>query len=234
MRLLSQGMRPLSNLARRRALAAVERATTDARGMPGNLLLHERLDDLTAAARAIVAEVDRLPEAPYDLAGPGDHPIDSTVVGLLVGRHLELPGEELVELGLGLFLRDIGKLALPPAIVDKEGPLDDAELELMRRHPQHGLELLREEDARGRAREVIRFHHERWDGGGYPCGLAGEDIPPFARIAAAAGAFAATPSQPAGIETLRAGSGTAFDPELVDVFAYVAMARSPGLRAVAA
>jgi HD-GYP domain-containing protein (c-di-GMP phosphodiesterase class II) len=214
-------------------MTAIERATADARSMPGNLISHERLDDLTGAARAIIGEVDRLPEAPYDLTG-ADHPIDVTIVGLAVGRRLELPGDSLHELGLGLFLQDIGMLALPPAIVDKPGPLDDAELELMRRHPQRGLDLLREEDVGSGARAVIRHHHERWDGAGYPYGLAGQEIPLFARIAALAQAFSATPSQPAGIEALRAGSGQAFDPELVDVLEDVAMARSPGLRAVAA
>jgi HD-GYP domain-containing protein (c-di-GMP phosphodiesterase class II) len=215
-------------------MTALERASADARSMPGNLLPQERLDDMTGAARRIVAEVERLPEAPYDLAGPLDHPIDATVVGLLAGRRLDLTGDELLELGLGIFLRDIGKLALPPAIVDKPGPLDDAERELMRRHPQRGLELLRDEDIGRDARAVVRFHHERWDGAGYPVGLAAEDIPLFARIAALAGAFAATSSQPAGVDALHAGAGRAFDPHLVEVFEDVALARSPGLSAIAA
>jgi HD domain-containing protein len=234
MRPLSKGMRPLSNLARRTAMTALERASADARTMPGNLLPHERLDDLTAAARRIVAEVERLPEAPYDLAGPVDHPIDATVVGLLVGQRLDLPGESMLELGLGLFLQDIGKLALPPAIVHKPGPLDEAERELMRRHPLHGLDLLRDEDVGREARAVVRFHHERWDGGGYPAGLIGEEIPLFARIAALADGFTATTSQPAAVDVLRDGAGQAFDPALVEVLEDVAMARSPGLRAPAA
>jgi hypothetical protein len=233
MRPLSQGMRPLSNLARRTATAALERASADARSMPGNLLPHECLDDLTAAARRIVAEVERLPEAPYVLTGPGDRAIDATAAGLLVGRHLQLPSESLMQLGLGLFLKDIGKLTLPPAIVDKAGPLDEAELELMRRHPPHGLNLLRDEDVGRDARDVIRFHHERWDGAGYPAGLVGTETPLVARIAGLADAFVATTSQPVGVAALRAGSGSAFDPELVAVFEDVAMARSPGLRALA-
>jgi HD-GYP domain-containing protein (c-di-GMP phosphodiesterase class II) len=222
-------MRPLSNLTRRTTMAALERASADARSMPGNLLAHERLDDLTGAARRIVAEIERLPEAPYDLTGEGNHPIDTMVVGLLAGRSLALPGDALLELGLGLFLMDIGKLALPPAIVEKHGPLDEAERELMRRHPQYGLDLLRDEDLGPEARAVIRFHHERWDGAGYPFGLAGPVIPRFARIAALAEAFAAEASQPAAVAALAAGAGRAFDPELVEVFEDVAMARSPGL-----
>ena len=233
MRLLSKGMRPLSNLTRRTAMAALERASADARSMPGNLLPHERLDDLTAAARRIVAEVKGLPEAPYDLTGTGDRPIDAAVIGLLVGRRLELPDETLLQLGLGLFLQDIGKLALPPSIVAKADPLDHDEQELMRRHPELGLDLLRDEDIGRDARAVIRFHHERWDGGGYPLGLVGEEIPLLARIARLADAFVAERSQPEGVAALRAGAGTAFDPELVEVLAEVAMARTPGLHRAA-
>ena len=233
MRLLSKGMRPLSNLTRRTAMAALERAALDARSMPGNLLPHESLDDLTAAARRIAAEVKGLPEAPYDLTGTGDRPIDAAVIGLLVGRRLELPDETLLQLGLGLFLQDIGKLALPPSIVAKLGPLDHDEQELMTRHPELGLDLLRDEDIGRGARAVIRFHHERWDGGGYPLGLVGEEIPLLARIAGLADAFVAERSQQEGVATLRAGTGTSFDPELVEVLAEVAMARSPGLQQAA-
>jgi HD-GYP domain-containing protein (c-di-GMP phosphodiesterase class II) len=210
-------------------MAALERATADARNMPGNLLPHETLDELTGAAHDIVAEVERLPEAPYDLFAPVDHPIDDTVVGLLVGRRLDLDGDDLLQLGLGLFLKDIGKLALPPAIVQKTDPLDEAESELMRRHPQRGLELLRSEDIGRDARAAIHFHHERWDGAGYPLGLSGERIPQSARIAALADEFVTT----SRVDALRAGSGHAFDPELVEVFEDVAMARSPGLRTAA-
>jgi HD domain-containing protein len=233
MRLLSKGMRPLSNLTRRTAMAALERASADARSMPGNLLPHDCLDDLTAAARRIVAEVKGLPEAPYDLTGTGDRPIDAAVIGLLVGRRLELPDETLLQLGLGLFLQDIGKLALPPLIVAKPDPLDHDEQELMRRHPELGVGLLRDEDIGRGARAVIRFHHERWDGSGYPLGLVGEEIPLLARIARLADAFVAERSQPDGVAALRAGAGTAFDPELVEVLAEVAMARSPGLQQAA-
>jgi HD domain len=230
MRPLSQGMRPLSNLARRTASAALDRADADARSMPGNLLAHERLDDLIDAARRIVGEVERLPEAPYDLFTRINRPIDCTVIGLLVGRRLELHGDDLLQLGLGIFLKDLGMLALPPAIVHKDGPLDDAECELMRRHPQRGVELLRDQDLDREARAVIRFHHERWDGAGYPAGLSGRQIPLFARIAAVADRFATT----ASVDRVRAGAGHAFDPELVAVFEDVAMARSRGQGAIAA
>jgi putative two-component system response regulator len=103
----------------------------------------------------------------------------------------------------------------------------------MQRHPELGLDLLREEDIGPGARSVIRFHHERWDGGGYPLGLAGTEIPLLARIAAIADAFVAAPSQEAGVAALQASAGRAFEPGLVELLGDVALARSPGLHRVA-
>jgi HD-GYP domain-containing protein (c-di-GMP phosphodiesterase class II) len=201
--------------------------------MPGNLLAYERLDELIAAARRMVVDVERLPGPPTSVTGLDGHPVDATATGLLVGRSLELSGDQISQLGLGLFLQDIGLLALPPAIVHKAGPLAEDELELMRRHPLRGLEFLRSEEIGPEARAVVRSHHERWDGAGYPAGLSGEQIPLFARIAALAEAVTGTPSQPAAVDALRAGAGSAFDPELVEVFAAMAMAGSSGSRAAA-
>src|SRR5215211_1159616 len=171
----------LSDATREAARVAVGRAFADALSMPGDLLGCERLEELTTAARTIVAEVERLPEAPFAFADlacadayPVEHSIDATVIGVLIGRRLGLDREALLQLGLGLFMQDIGKLALPPSIVYKPGPLADDERELMRRHPLRGLDFLRTEEIGGLGEAVIRSHHERWDGGGYPRGLAGE------------------------------------------------------------
>jgi HD-GYP domain-containing protein (c-di-GMP phosphodiesterase class II) len=234
----------LSDATREAARAAVGRAFTDARRMPGDLLACERLEELTAAARGIVAEVERLPDAPFafaDLSGADayavEHSIDATVVGLLIGRRLGLESDLLLQLGLGLFLQDIGTLALPPSIVHKPGPLAEDELELMRRHPLRGLDFLRHDDVGELAESVVRSHHERWDGGGYPSGLAGEEISRFARIAAVADLFdavtserhyAPAASQRTGVAAVRAQAGSALDPELVEVFCDVVVAHPPG------
>jgi HD-GYP domain-containing protein (c-di-GMP phosphodiesterase class II) len=234
----------LSDATREAARAAVGRAVTEARFMPGDLIAYERLQELRAAAAGIVAEVERLPDAPYafaDLASADayriEHSIDATVVGLLVGRRLGLEGEPLHQLGLGLFLQDIGTLALPPSILHKPGPLADDELELMRRHPVRGLDFLRGEEIGEPAESVVRFHHERWDGRGYPSGLAGEEIPQFARIAALADLFDAVTSerhhapalsQRAGVEAVREAAGGALDPELVELFCDVVVPHPPG------
>jgi HD-GYP domain-containing protein (c-di-GMP phosphodiesterase class II) len=235
---------PLTDATREAARAAMGRAFAEAHRMPGDLLSCERREELTAAARAIVAEVERLPDAPFalaDLAGADayriEHSIDATVVGLLVGRRLGLDEDVLFQLGLGLFLQDIGTLALPPSIVHKPGPLAEDERQLMRRHPVRGLDFLRGEDVGELAASVIRHHHERWDGRGYPGGLAGEEISQFARIAAVADLFdavtserhhAPAASQRAGVAAVRAEAGDALDPELVEVFCDVVVAHPPG------
>ena len=250
---------PLSERTRAQARAAVTRAFADAARMPGNLLAHDCLDDLMAAAKKIVEEICVLGDGAFgfaDLAGAEsynvEHSIDATIVGLLVGRRLfrtrgrldfagdrryDVPDDLLAQLGTGLFLQDIGKLALSPHVVHKPGPLEPDEWELMKQHPLLGLHFLRDDQIGLRAKSVVRSHHERWDGGGYPTGLEGEDISQFARIAAAADVFdavtserwySAAASQAAGVETIRAGAGSAFDPEVAEVFGEVIAAYPAG------
>ena len=202
--------------------------------MPGTLLPHEILEELTEVAGRIVGEVTtqphELPSKDEDL-GPWayvvEHSIDATVIGLQVGRRL-LPPESLDELGIGLFLQDIGMLALPEAVVQKPGPLAPGEWELMMQHPRLGLAFLRDDSIGSGAKSVVRSHHERWDGSGYPSGLIGEGASLFARIAAVADAFDAMTSEryharamepAAAAEIVRAGSGTEFDPDVVAAFA---------------
>ena len=223
----------LSAETRAQARAALGQCYAEARKMPGNLLPHECLDDLLTAAGAIVREVGELDHEPVAHADEGspedyhlDHPIDSTVAGLLVGRRV-LPAERLKELGTGLFLKDIGMLALPPRIVHKPGPLEADEWELMRRHPLLGLEFVRDDRVGIAATSVVRGHHERWDGHGYPDGRIGREISIFARIGSLADAFDAltserwyAPARPVAetIDAIREESGKAFDPELTQSF----------------
>jgi HD-GYP domain-containing protein (c-di-GMP phosphodiesterase class II) len=219
------------------ARAALARAFEEAAVMPGTLLPHEILTELTSVAHEIVREVASAPDSGFgfgfdlgERAGPAayniEHSINTTVIGLLVGRRL-YPDDALETLGLGLFLQDIGKLALPPRLVHKEGPLAPDEWELMMRHPVLGLEFLRDDAIPARAKSVVRSHHERWDGSGYPGGLIGQEISEFARVAAVADAYDALTSEryhaPAvsrhkGLATILAGSGTAFDPKVVETF----------------
>src|SRR6186997_3271204 len=89
----------------------------------------------------------------------------------------------------GFLLHDVGKVAIPDAILFKPEPLDGAERLVMERHPVIGWEILRDVDFLGEAKLVVRHHHERWDGAGYPDGLAMEAIPPAARVFSVADTF---------------------------------------------
>ncbi|SEL33154.1 putative two-component system response regulator [Roseateles sp. YR242] len=126
-------------------------------------------------------------------------------------------------------MHDVGKLGIPDAILQKPGKLDEQEWAVMRRHPQIGAEILGDHTTGllGLARRIALSHHEKWDGSGYPEGLAGEAIPEEARIVAIADVFdALTSVRPykrawtpeAAVDHLREQSGKHFDPRLVELF----------------
>jgi HD-GYP domain-containing protein (c-di-GMP phosphodiesterase class II) len=234
----TQTPHPLTLRTRDDARAALARAFEEAAVMPGTLLPHEILAELMEVAGRIVAETESSADESFATsdAGPAlylvEHSIDATVIGLLMARVM-LPEEPLEELGAGLFLRDVGKLALPTDLVHKPGPLAPDEWDLMMQHTLLGLAFLRDDAIPARAKCVVRSHHERWDGSGYPSGLIGDEIPLFARIAAVADVFGAVTSErfhaPAisrgeGIALIRSGSGSAFDPAVVEAFLDVARA----------
>ncbi len=134
----------------------------------------------------------------------------------------------------GFLLHDVGKLGIPEAILNKPGPLDEAEWEIMRTHPVLGVQMVAGIKSLGHAVEVIRCHHERWDGGGYPAGLRGEQIPIGARIFSVADAFdAMTSDRPyrralpfdRAFQEILDGAGSQFDPLVVAAFDEIA----PGL-----
>jgi HD-GYP domain-containing protein (c-di-GMP phosphodiesterase class II) len=227
---------PLTVQTRDRARAAMARAFEEAAVMPGTLLPHEILAELTEVAGRIVDEVLARDDAVPAATGSEpalylvEHSIEATVLGVSIGRRL-VPEDSLRELATGLFLQDIGKLALPSSLVEKPGPLAPDEWELMMQHPRLGLEFLRDDSVSGHAKSVVRSHHERWDGSGYPSGLVGEEIALFPRIAAVADAFGAVTSErfyarglprDEGIELIRQGSHRAFDPAVVSAFVEVA------------
>ena len=131
------------------------------------------------------------------------------------------------EMVAGFLLHDVGKVEVPDAILFKPGPLTASELELVRRHPQVGWRILDEAGFSGRALDVVLYHHERWDGRGYPLGLHGEQIPLWARIFAVADAAEAmTSDRPyrraltlgAALDEVRSQAGRQFDPACADAF----------------
>jgi ribonuclease P protein subunit RPR2 len=134
------------------------------------------------------------------------------------------------EVEFGFLLHDIGKLAIPDAILFKPGPLTAEERKEIERHTVLGSQILDGIEFLGDAKLVVRSHHERWDGGGYPDGLRGDEIPLAARVFCVADTFdALTTDRPyrsaSSFEAARAliaeASGTQFDPAVVEAFATI-------------
>jgi HD-GYP domain-containing protein (c-di-GMP phosphodiesterase class II) len=150
-----------------------------------------------------------------------------TELALAVGRRLGLIGEVLEELRLGARLHDVGKLAVAHAVLLKPGALTTSELVQIRAHPRAGARLVGASDGLRGALPYVLYHHERWDGGGYPEGRSGEAIPLGARILAVADAFDAMTcdrpyrrARPIGhaLAELFRCAGSQFDPKVVGAF----------------
>lgn len=133
------------------------------------------------------------------------------------------------DLKLAAMMHDLGKLAIPDAILLKPGKLDAAELEIIRSHSKVGHDILAQgsADIFQMAASIALYHHERWDGSGYPCGLVGEEIPEAARIVAIADVFdALTMQRPykeawpieRALNTLKESAGSHFEPRMVERF----------------
>jgi HD-GYP domain-containing protein (c-di-GMP phosphodiesterase class II) len=157
----------------------------------------------------------------------GKHAERVAAYGLEVAR--KFPRELVLtpELEFGFLLHDVGKVAIPDAILYKPGPLDDDERALMSRHPVVGSEIVQGIEFLAEAADVVRSHHERWDGAGYPDHLAAEDIPLAARVFSVADVLDALttdrPYRPAtSLQHARAminsESGSQFDPRVVAAF----------------
>lgn len=125
------------------------------------------------------------------------------------------------------WLHDIGKLTISSEILNKPGPLDDAQWAEMRKHPDRGADFLATIVSLGPCAQMVRHHHERFDGGGYPAGLAGTEIPLGSRIICIVDAYdAMTSERPycaamshnAAMTEIRRCSGAQFDPEIVPAF----------------
>jgi putative nucleotidyltransferase with HDIG domain len=153
----------------------------------------------------------------------------SSIAGLAVevGREFGLDEDALRDLRYGAIFHDIGKIAIPDAVLNKPGPLNTGEWEIIKRHPIVGEKILAPVPFLEQVRRIVRHDHERWDGKGYPDGLKGRQIPIGARIVLVVDAFHSMTSdrpyresmseESARLE-LRAGAGTQFDPDVVDAF----------------
>ena len=251
---LSEGIEPdelLPEPVRAETAARVAGALDQARQAIGSSqrLATDALNDLRDVVALIAANIVDSPDAALclgDLAAADQythrHSVDVTALGLLIARSywrkegwVDYQGrrrwdrieERLAKLGLGLLLHDIGKMVVPAEVLNKPGKLDAQEWALMQTHPDAGVALLNSDTISPLVRSVVRDHHERFDGSGYPRGLSGEKIAEFPRIAAVADVYDAITSQrpyaPAappnvGVRIVSEGAGTAFDPTIVAVF----------------
>ena len=155
-----------------------------------------------------------------------DHSSEVAELCVRVGRRFGMSAEELDELMRAAELHDVGKVGIPDAILDKRGSLDENEWRLMRQHTLLGERILNAAPALRPVAVLVRASHERWDGGGYPDGLAGEQIPLGARIIAACDAYEAIISDrcyrarrehAVACAELRREAGRQFDPRVIDL-----------------
>ena len=178
-----------------------------------------RAQELRRSYRATVRALSNAVEARD--AYTGKHAERVTAYGMELARAVGISLEESPQIEFGFLLHDIGKVAVPDAILFKTSRLTDEEYTLIAQHPVVGAEILRDVDFLGEGKLVVRHHHERWDGTGYPDGLAGEEIPLAARVFSVADTLDALttdrPYRPASDwsharEEIRRVSGTQFDP----------------------
>jgi putative two-component system response regulator len=170
----------------------------------------------------------------------GEHTHRIGAYSASLARALQMPDDHVTAIGDAAPLHDVGKVAVPDSVLLKAGPLTDAERAIMQTHAMKGYGLLRGSSSAllDLAASIALTHHEKWDGSGYPQGLAGEDIPIEGRIVAIADVFdalthdrvyrAAMPFEQA-VQIMRDGRGTHFDPRPLDIFLDVVVdERAPG------
>jgi diguanylate cyclase (GGDEF)-like protein len=186
--------------------------------------LVEELEHETARRAALALAVATLEVRDTDTA---DHSDDVVTLCEAIGRKLEFDDHALQHLRAGAQLHDLGKVAIPSSILNKPGALNDEEWGVIREHTVIGERILRSVPEMTEVATIVRHSHEHWDGGGYPDGLSGEQIPLASRVILCADAFHAIRAdrpyrkgRPAdeAIAEVRACSGAQFDPAVVAAF----------------
>jgi putative nucleotidyltransferase with HDIG domain len=218
----------------RRQLAAAEREAADSARQLERYAAdlretfkseRDRAQQLTRSYMATVRALSNAVEARD--AYTGKHAERVTLFAIEIARELGLPAPDTPEVEFGFLLHDVGKLAVPDSILFKPGPLTTEERATMSRHTIVGAEIMRDIEFLAEASKVVRSHHERWDGNGYPDRLAGEQIPLNARVFAVADVFdALTTNRPYRValsfeqarSMIEEESGSHFDPQVVDAF----------------
>lgn len=190
--------------------------------------------ELQHAYRGTALLMSDMLEADDEYTG-GEHSDGVVTMSLEVAAALRVEGEELRNLEFAALLHDVGKILVPDEIINAPGKLTDAQFEVIKRHPVDGQMLLdRVGGVLADVGQIVRSHHERWDGGGYPDGLEGEQIPLGARIICACDSFSAMTTNRSyraamaleeALAELERCSGTQFDPRVVAALRHVVRAR---------
>lgn len=158
----------------------------------------------------------------------GAHSKEVKDYSLSLAKEINLPDSEIEAIGLGSVFHDIGKIGVPESILNKQSTLTNEEFEEIKKHPVAGSNIIKNIPSfKGSVSDIIRNHHENWDGSGYPDGLAGNDIPIGARIVSVADSYHAMisdrpyrkgmPTEKA-FSILQNGAGSQWDPVLVEKF----------------
>jgi putative nucleotidyltransferase with HDIG domain len=230
----------LKPFEREQLLAMVRRALEHRRLRLENRAYQSNLESLVAARTEQLRQAMSDLERSYDitLEALGDaldlkdaetegHSKRVTAFTIAIARAMGLNSEKIRVIARGAFLHDIGKMAIPDAILRKPGALTEEEKEIMKEHCARGYHMLRKIPFLTEAADIVYSHQEKWDGSGYPRNLRGEEIPLGARIFAVADTldaitsdrpYRAAQSTRAAMEEVSRFSGTQFDPEVVRVF----------------
>ena len=196
-------------------------------GLVGEMLGHHAgrqlsLGDSEPEIRALVQAL---------AAADGDtyrHSLEVAATARAVAARLNLSAADLVEVELAALVHDVGKLRVPASVLHKPGRLNPQERQLIRRHPEWGAEMVARVPGLEAVALIVRLHHERPDGQGYPYGLSGDQIPMASRIVSACGAYGVMTKRwahrdaieiDAALSELRRHAGTQFDPDVVEALA---------------
>ena len=230
----------LKPFEREQLLATVRRALENRRLKLENRAYQTSLESLVAARteqlRKALVDLERSYDITLEALGDALDKKDAETEGhskrvtaftIAIARNMGLSKDQIAVIARGAFLHDIGKMAIPDAILRKPGKLTPEEILIMQEHCYHGYEILKKIPFLGEAAEIVYAHQERYDGTGYPRGLKGDQIPLGARMFSVADTLdAITSDRPyrpaqsltAARDEIRLWSGRQFDPEVVRVF----------------
>jgi hypothetical protein len=186
----------------------------------------EELEELAGRLESVATRMADAVIAAVELRDPGTASHQRRVAGLsaAIGRELRLSRRTIHVLRVAAAVHDVGMAAVPQDVLDSPGPLSEADRALLRRHPEAARPVLERLESGGPVADIVTAHHERLDGSGYPRGLAGDDIRLEARVIAVADSVDAMMSdrphrgalpRDEALASLRAGSGSLYDPEVV-------------------